>query len=79
MYTQHEIKKQQSRCWSNHFITNLNKGDGEGEGGGLPAAHTAHFLLPEGRALTEVRSHQQGMQSCAPATQQGTARPNCMP
>ena len=29
MYTQHEIKKQRSRCWSNQFITNVNKGDGE--------------------------------------------------
>ena len=29
MYTQHEIKKQWSRCWSDQFITNLNKGDEE--------------------------------------------------
>ena len=31
MYTQREIKKQQSRCWSGQFITKLNKGDGEWE------------------------------------------------
>ena len=29
MYTRREIKKQQSRCWSDQFITNVNKGDGE--------------------------------------------------
>ena len=29
MYTRREIKKQRSRCWSNQFITNLNKGDGK--------------------------------------------------
>ena len=33
MYTQREIKKQQSRCWSGQFITSLNKGDGEGKDG----------------------------------------------
>ena len=33
MHTRREIKKQWSRCWSNQFITNLNKGDGEGEDG----------------------------------------------
>ena len=33
MYTQCGIKKQPSRCWSDQFITNLNKGDGEGEDG----------------------------------------------
>jgi len=33
MYTQREIKKHQSRCWSDQFATNLNKGDGEGEDG----------------------------------------------
>ena len=33
MYTQREVKKQQFKCWSNQFITNLNKGDGEGEVG----------------------------------------------
>ena len=32
MYIRREIKKQWSRCWSNQFITNLNKGDGEREG-----------------------------------------------
>ena len=31
MYIRREIKKQWSRCWSNQFITNLNKGDGEGD------------------------------------------------
>ena len=31
MYTQCEIKKQRFKCWSDQFITNLNKGDGEGE------------------------------------------------
>ena len=29
MYTQCEIKKQRSRCWSDQFITNVNKGDEE--------------------------------------------------
>ena len=29
MYTWREIKKQQSRCWSDQFITNVNKGDEE--------------------------------------------------
>ena len=29
MYIQHEIKKQWFKCWSNQFITNVNKGDGE--------------------------------------------------
>ena len=32
MYTRHEIKKQRFKCWSDKFITNLNKGD-EGRGG----------------------------------------------
>ena len=29
MYTQCEIKDQRSRCWSDQFITNVNKGDEE--------------------------------------------------
>ena len=29
MYTRCEIKKQRSRCWSDQFITNVNKGDEE--------------------------------------------------
>ena len=29
MYTQHEIKKQRFKCWSDQFITNVNKGDEE--------------------------------------------------
>ena len=29
MYTRREIKKQRPRCWSDQFITNVNKGDGE--------------------------------------------------
>ena len=33
MYTRHVIKKQWSRCWSNQFVTNLNKGEGEEEDG----------------------------------------------
>ena len=33
MYTQHEIKKQWFKCWSDQFITNLNQGDGEGKVG----------------------------------------------
>ena len=33
MYTRHEIKKQRFKCWSDQFITNLNKGDGEREEG----------------------------------------------
>ena len=33
MYTWREIKKQQFKCWSDQFITNLNQGDGEGEDG----------------------------------------------
>mgnify|MGYP001853768995 CR=1 FL=1 len=33
MYPRSEIKKQLSRCWSNQFITSLNKGDGEREDG----------------------------------------------
>ena len=32
MYTPHEIKKQRSRCRSNQFITNVNKGDEERRG-----------------------------------------------
>jgi len=35
MYTRHEIKKQWSRCWSNQFITNVNKGDEERGGWAL--------------------------------------------
>ena len=33
MYARREIKKQRFKCWSNQFITNLNKGDGEREDG----------------------------------------------
>ena len=33
MYIWREIKKQQFKCWSDQFITNLNKGDGEREDG----------------------------------------------
>ena len=33
MKQRHEIKKQRFRCWSDQFITNINKGDGEGEDG----------------------------------------------
>ena len=33
MYTQHEIKKQQFKRWSNMFITNLNEEDAEGKAG----------------------------------------------
>ena len=33
MYTRREIKKQQFKCWSDQFITNLNQEDGEGEDG----------------------------------------------
>ena len=29
MYDRREIKKQQFKCWSDPFITNVNKGDGE--------------------------------------------------
>jgi len=29
MHTWREIKKQRSRCWSDQFITNVNKGDEE--------------------------------------------------
>ena len=29
MYAQREIKKQQFKCWSDQFITNVNKGDEE--------------------------------------------------
>ena len=29
MYARREIKKQQFKCWSNQFITNVNKGDEE--------------------------------------------------
>ena len=29
MYTRHEIKKQRFKCWSNQFITNVNKADEE--------------------------------------------------
>ena len=29
MYTQLEIKKQWFKCWSDEFITNVNKGDEE--------------------------------------------------
>jgi len=32
MYARHEIKKQQLKCWSDQFITNVNKGDEEREG-----------------------------------------------
>ena len=35
MYALREIKKQRSRCWSNQFSTNVNKGDGEKGGGTL--------------------------------------------
>ena len=33
MYTQCEIRKQRSRCWSDQFITNLNQEGGEGKDG----------------------------------------------
>ena len=33
MDTRFEIKKQWFKCWSDHFIRNLNKGDGEEEDG----------------------------------------------
>ena len=29
MYAQREIKKQWFKCWSDQFITNVNKGDEE--------------------------------------------------
>ena len=29
MYARHEIKKQRFKCWSDQFITNVNKGDEE--------------------------------------------------
>ena len=29
MYARHEIKKQRFKCWSDQFITNVNKKDGE--------------------------------------------------
>ena len=29
MYTWREIKKQRFKCWSDQFITNVNRGDGE--------------------------------------------------
>ena len=29
MYARREIKKQPFKCWSDHFITNVNKGDEE--------------------------------------------------
>jgi len=32
MYARHEIKKQRFKCWSDQFITNINKGDEEREG-----------------------------------------------
>ena len=32
MYTRHEIKKQRFKCWSDQFITNVNKADEEREG-----------------------------------------------
>ena len=31
MYARPEIKKQRFKCWSDQFITNVNKGEGEGE------------------------------------------------
>ena len=30
MYARREIKKQQFKCWSEQFITNVNNGDEEG-------------------------------------------------
>ena len=33
MYTSWEIKKQQFKCWSEQFITNLNQEDEKGESG----------------------------------------------
>jgi len=32
MYALREIKKQQFKCWSDQFITNVNKGDEERRG-----------------------------------------------
>ena len=29
MYARREIKKQRFKCWSDQFIINVNKGDGE--------------------------------------------------
>ena len=40
MYARHEIKKQRFKCWSDQFITNVNKGDEER--GGL--LQTATFI-----------------------------------
>ena len=53
MYARREIKKQRFRCWSDHFITSLNKGDGGGEDGwgkvvgwcGLAVARDENALL----------------------------------
>ena len=35
MYARHEIKKQRFKCWSDQFITNVNKGDEERGGWAL--------------------------------------------
>ena len=32
MYARREIKKQRFKCWSDQFITNVNKGDEERRG-----------------------------------------------
>ena len=32
MYARHEIKKQRFECWSDQFISNVNKGDEERTG-----------------------------------------------
>ena len=32
MYARREIKKQRFKCWSDQFITSVNKGDEEREG-----------------------------------------------
>ena len=32
MYTWREIKRQRFKCWSDQFITNVNKGDEERRG-----------------------------------------------
>ena len=61
MYTRREIKKHQSRCWSDQFITNLNKGDGEGEDGQFRVIGKGRWVIEktEARIAHSGDSHHQ--------------------
>ena len=54
MYARREIKKQRFKCWSDQFITNVNKGDGERGGRTLLRIG----VMGKGRRAIEKRSEE---------------------